>query len=132
MTYIPLTLAPRHVLGDLYARCERGDQVPVFLNTPNGERLGFADESLGNYADAFTFHIAEDYCKKLGAGHFTYSFEYDFADGAAAGTPQFKRKIRLSSIVLVMRKGYDKPAPKNRAVPEVPSDVDEAKSQTQT
>jgi hypothetical protein len=125
MTYIPLTLARRHVLGDLYARCERGDQVPVFLNSPTGEQIGFADESLGNYADAFTFHIAEDFCKKLGAGHFTYSFDYDFAEEAPE-TPAFKRKIRLNSIVLVMRKGYDKPAPKNRAVPEVAVDAGEA------
>jgi hypothetical protein len=114
MTYIPLTLARRHVLGDLYSRCERSDQIPVYLGSPNGERLGFADESWGNYADAFTFHIAEEYCKKLGAGHFTDSFEYDFADGAKSEASPLKRKIRLSSIVLVMRKGYEKPTPKTK------------------
>lgn len=112
MPYIPLTLARRHVLGDLYARCERCEKVPVYLDSPNGERLGFAEESLGTYADAFTFYIADEYCKKLGAGHFTYALEYDLV---AAGVPvasTSKQKVRLSSIILVSRKGYTKPTPK--------------------
>lgn len=114
MSYVPLTLARRHVLGDLYSRCERTNKIPVYLNSPNGERLGFVDESLGNYADAFTFHIPEDFCKKLSAGHFTYSFDYEFADDNIAEVSSLKRAIRLNSIVLVMRKGYEKPAPKRK------------------
>jgi hypothetical protein len=114
MTYIPLNLARRHVLGDLYGRCERAEQVPVYLNSTDGERLGFADESLGIYADAFTFHIPEDYCKKLSAGHFTYTLDYEYTGGKKPANSTAKRLVRLNSIVLVMRKGYDKPAPKNR------------------
>jgi hypothetical protein len=100
------------VLGEFYLRCDRVVTVPVHLNTPDGELLGYADESLGIYADAFTFHLSEELCKKLSAGHFTYSFDYDFASSAEKKLPVSKRRIKLSSIVLVARKGYDKPVPK--------------------
>lgn len=109
MTHQPLTMARRHVLGELYSRCEPVVDVPVYLNDTAGELLGYADESHGKYADAFTFHIADDICKKLAAGHFTYSFEYEFADQADSGLPSSRRRIQLSSILLIMRKGYEKP-----------------------
>lgn len=115
MSYQPLTMARRHVLGDLYSRCDPAESVPVYLNDSGGSLLGHVDESLGKYADAFTFHVAEDICKKLAAGHYTYSFDYDFADVGDAATPA-KRRIRLNSILLIMRKGYDKPTPKNAQV----------------
>jgi hypothetical protein len=102
-------MARRHVLGELYSRCEPVVDVPVYLNDTAGELLGYADESHGKYADAFTFHIADDICKKLAAGHFTYSFEYEFADQAESGVPAARRRIQLSSILLIMRKGYEKP-----------------------
>ena len=105
-------MARRHVLGDLYSRCEPASNVPVYLNDSAGEMLGFVDESHGKYADAFTFHIADDMCKKLATGHFTYSFDYEFADDDAAASPG-RRRIRLNSILLIMRKGYDKPIPKS-------------------
>jgi hypothetical protein len=111
MAYSPLTISRRHVLGDLYTRCERVEKVPVYLNDELGERLGFADESLGIYADAFTFHISEENCKKLAGGQFLYSFKYEFAD-RASGIPKTRRRIRLTSIMLTMRKGYDRPVPK--------------------
>jgi hypothetical protein len=113
-----VTMARRHVLGDLYSRCERAADVPVYLNDSTGEMLGHVDESLGEYADAFTFHLADDICKKLATGQFTYSFEYDYADGNDTATAPSKRRIRLSSISLVMRKGYEKPVPRNVAVAE--------------
>jgi hypothetical protein len=112
MTNPQLTMARRHVLGELYNRCEPALDVPVYLNDPSGELLGYVDESHGKYADAFTFHIAEDICKKLAAGHFGYSFDYDFADEADAAAPAARRRIRLNSILLVMRKGYAKPVPR--------------------
>jgi hypothetical protein len=47
MSYSPLTLARRHVLGALYFRCERMTAgVPVYLKDSAGERLGYVDESL--------------------------------------------------------------------------------------
>lgn len=109
MSHQPLTMARRHILGDLYSRCEPASGVPVYLNDQGGEMLGYVDESFGKYADAFTFHIADDICKKLAAGHFTYSFDYDYADGSDTTTAPAKRRIRLNSIMLIMRKGYDKP-----------------------
>lgn len=110
MTYSPLSLSRRHVLGDLYSRCEPVVNVPVYLNGADGEMLGYADQALGHYADAFSFHLTEEYCKKLSAGHFTYSFDYEFAEPDEKGGKN--RRIRLNSIVLVPRKGYDKPIPK--------------------
>ena len=117
MTYSPLTLARRHVLGELYLRCDRSERgVPVFLNDANGERLGFADESLGKYADAFTFHLSEEVCRKLAGGQFIYTFDYSFAETAAKAASPGRRRIRLTSIFLTMRKGYDKPVKRSAVV----------------
>jgi hypothetical protein len=113
MVYGPLTISRRHVLGDLYSRCERLGQVPVYLNDALGERLGFVDESKGHYADAFTFHISEENCKKLAGGQFLYSFNYDFATRTDSSLPDTKRRIKLNCILLTMRKGYDKPQPRS-------------------
>jgi hypothetical protein len=114
MTYSPLTLSRRHVLGTLYGRCERTTKdVPVYLNDTNGERLGYADEGLGKYADAFTFHLSEDNCKRLAGGHFTYSFDYHFSETASSSATPQKRRVRLISIFLTMRKGYEKPVPRS-------------------
>jgi hypothetical protein len=111
----PVTMARRHVLGDLHHRCEPVLDVPVYLNDTAGEVLGHVDESHGTYADAMTFHLADDVCKKLATGHFTYSFEYDYADGNDTVTAPSKRRIRLSSITLVSRKGYEKPVSRSVA-----------------
>lgn len=108
----PVTMARRHVLGDLNGRCEPVSDVPVYLNDTAGEMLGHVDESLGKYADAITFHLADDVCKKLATGQYTYSFEYEYAGVDDTESAPSKRRIRLSSITLVMRKGYDKPVPR--------------------
>lgn len=114
MTHGPVTLSRRHVLGPLYTRCERVSlRIPVYLNDENGERLGFVDESLGIYADAFTFHIDEEYCKKLVQGQLLYSFVYDFARRSEPGVVEHRRRIKLNCIVLTMRKGYTKPVSKS-------------------
>jgi len=107
----PLSVTRRHVLGDFYSRCDSIVSVPVYLETAGGEMLGYVDEGLGNYADAFCFHLAEDVCKKLSAGHFIYSFDFDYRK--EAGVPERRQRIKLNSIVLVMRKGYAKPIPRN-------------------
>jgi hypothetical protein len=106
-------MSRRHVLGDLNTRCEAAMDVPVLLNSAEGEVLGYVDESLGKYADAFTFHLEDAVCKKLATGHFTYSFEFEFANESDSALPSAKRRIRLVSIYLVMRKGYDKPVSKS-------------------
>lgn len=104
MSYSPLTLSRRHVLGDLYTICERVSQVPVYLNDTAGERLGFVDESQGHYADAFTFHISEENCKKLAAGHFQYAFNYEFASRTDSRLPSHRRRVKLTSITFLARK----------------------------
>ena len=107
----PVTMARRHVLGELSYRCEPVQNVPVYLDVINGEMLGYVDESSGKYADAITFHLAADICKKLAMGHYTYSFDFNYADGVET-TPASKRPLRLSSITLISPKDYEKPIPR--------------------
>ena len=115
MANSPVTMARRHVLGDLNYRCEPIQNVPVFLDDNGGEALGFVDENSGKYADAITFHLADDVCKKLATGQFTYSFEYDYADGHDSSASPSKRRVKLSSITLISRKGYEKPVSRSAA-----------------
>ena len=101
MTFAPLALARRHVLGELYRRCDAiFEPVPVYMNSELGERLGFADESLGKYADAILFHLAEDVCKKLSTGHFIYAFGFEKSN-PKSGVPG--GSIRLTHICLTGR-----------------------------
>ena len=109
MAYGPLALSRRHVLGEHYLRCETIESVPVYLNDMTGEVIGHVDESMGKYADAFLFHLSEEMCKKLSAGHFTYSFEFENVDTVP---PAAGRRFRLVAVVLTARKGYAKPLPK--------------------
>ena len=112
MAYSPLTVSRRHVLGDLYGRCERLVQVPVYLNDTEGEKLGFVDESQGHYADAYTFHISEENCKKLAGGQLLCSFNYDFASRSDSTLADTRRRIKLTCVFLTERKAYTKPQPK--------------------
>lgn len=121
MTYSPLSLSRRHVLGDLYSRCDSiAENVPVYLAGETQELLGHADEALGHYADAFSFHLPDDLCKKLSAGHFTYSFDYDYADPTVTGS---RGRIRLNSITLNARKAYAKPVSKSAAAALAPAEL---------
>ncbi|MEP7075272.1 MAG: hypothetical protein ABI878_05635 [Acidobacteriota bacterium] len=110
----PVTLSRRHVLGDFYARCLPIARIPVYLDSEEAGKIGFVDEGLGAYADAFQFHLSDEICKKLLSGHYTYSFQYDYADKKTEATA--RRRIRLTSILLNSRKGYAKPQPKTKAV----------------
>ena len=109
MAYAPIALSRRHVLGEYYSRCDAIESVPVYLEAPDGELLGQVDESMGKYADAFLFHLSEDFCKKLSAGHFTCSFDFEKVE-ETEGAP--RRRIKLNSITLIPRKAYAKPLPK--------------------
>ena len=104
-------LSRRHVLGDFYSRCLPIANIPVFLDTAESEMIGYVDEGLGVYADAFRFYLTDELCKKLTMGHFTYSFDYDFADRKDTASKN-RRRIKLNSITLNSRKGYAKPEPK--------------------
>jgi hypothetical protein len=97
MSYSPLAIKRRHVLGDIYKNCDTVESIPVYLNDASGELLGHADESMGRYADAFLFHLSEDVCKKLSTGHYNYSFEYDVLYNGE----DKRRHIKLNSILLV-------------------------------
>ena len=112
MAHSPLTLSRRHVLGDLYAQCEPLESVPVYWNDLEGSEIGFVDQSTGDYADAFTFHMGEEFCRKLAAGQILCHFNYEFAGKAAKSVPRGKGRIRLTSFVLLTRKGYEKPISK--------------------
>ena len=118
MAYSPLSLSRRHVLGDLYERCEAiADPVPVYVTEnepevvgePVPDLVGHADESLGHYADAFTFHISDELCKRLSAGHFTYELQYELAPAKPKTT---HRRVCISSISLIARQNYKKPLPR--------------------
>jgi hypothetical protein len=101
MTYSPLAIKRRQVLGDLYPDCDSVESVPVHLDNADGEQIGYVDESLGHYADAFLFHVPEDVCKKLSTGHYIYSFDYDYTDPDSTGR---HRRITINSIFLTGRK----------------------------
>ncbi len=109
-----LSMARRHVLGNMNSRCEPVTDVPVLLNDGDGEVLGHVDESLGKYADALTFHLDDQVCKRLASGHYSFSFEFKFADESDAELPAARRRIMLSSVFLIMRKGYEKPIPRSK------------------
>ena len=99
-------MSRRHVLGGYYSRCESIVSVPVYLDSTEGEMLGYVDQGLGHYADAFSFHLSDDVCKKLSSGYFTFAFDFSYADAV----PQSgSRKVTLNSISLIARQNYEKP-----------------------
>jgi len=109
MTEAILSLSRRHVLGDLYQRCDASrEHIPVYLAGDDAAPVlvGYADESLGYYADAFSFHLGSDECKKLATGNFTFSIGYEFS---RAGETNSRGRVKVSSITLTGRKTYDKP-----------------------
>ena len=97
MSYSPLAIKRSQVLGEIYRYCDIIESIPVYLNNAAGERLGFVDESLGHYADAFLFHLPEEVCKKLSTGHYQYGFDYD----VSYNKTDKKRHIKLNYITLV-------------------------------
>ena len=96
MSYSPIAIKRSHVLGDLYNHCDGIENIPVYMNDKSGELIGFVDESLGHYADAYLFHLPEDICKKLSTGHFNYVFDYSYT----GSTTNNKIRIVLNYIVL--------------------------------
>jgi hypothetical protein len=110
----PISLSRRHVLGDLYARCDSlSESIPVYSDGEGDPVLGSVDESLGHYRDAFSFHLSDDVCKQLAAGHYSYSFDYTHSDPERTG-PQ--SRITLNSIKLIGRRNYQKPAARGTLV----------------
>jgi hypothetical protein len=75
-----LNLKRRHVLGNIYSRCENIDNIPVYLDELSGEPIGFADESLGRYIDAFSFHLPNEICKKLSSNGYIIAVDYKVSE----------------------------------------------------
>jgi hypothetical protein len=73
----PLSLKRRHILGNLYGKCENITGIPVYLDEVTDEPIGFADESLGRYVDAFSFYLPDTICKRLASNGYVVAFDYD-------------------------------------------------------
>lgn len=92
------------ILGNMYTQCDRlNEHIVVYLNDAAGEKLGVVDESLGKYADAFTFHLSEENCKMLAGGKYDYTFDYQVAAPVAAASSRSKQRIQLISMFLKAR-----------------------------
>src|SRR5215204_1917029 len=113
MTLAILSISRRHVLGSLYDRCDAIEgSIPVYLAGDAPDLLGYADQALGHYADAFSFHLDSDSCKKLSAGQFSYAIGYDHSEPHSDGS---RGRVKLTSITLVRHKGYEKPIKASKA-----------------
>ena len=112
MTATILSLSRRHVLGDLYSRCDAVEgEIPVYLATEDEPIvIGHADQALGHYADAFSFHLEADECKKLSSGHFSFSVTYEHSQIREPGS---LGPVKVTAVTLIARKSYEKPIPKN-------------------
>jgi|SRR5687768_1956930 len=103
MIYSPLTLSRRHILGTFSGRCDPIRSVPVYLNDPLGEMIGFARENGESYADSVTFHIPEENCKSLASGRMGCSFDYDFSGVRTTERSNTSRRIKVTCFLLVAR-----------------------------
>jgi hypothetical protein len=96
MNYSPLAIRRNYILGNIYLQCDPIESIPVYLNEVSGELLGYVDEGLGPYTDAFLFHLPEDICKRLSSGQYQYGFDYD----VLSGQNDKKQRVKLNCIVL--------------------------------
>ena len=95
MTYSPLSIKRRNILGNIYNQCDAVTTIPVYMETKTEDPIGFMDESLGRYADAFVFHLPEDVCKRLSTSSYDLFFDYD--------SETKTNRIKLNYIVLVSK-----------------------------
>jgi hypothetical protein len=102
MSYSPLAIKRSYVLGKIYKQCDAIESIPVYMNDTSGELLGYVDESMGHYADAFIFHLPETVCKQLSMNHFDYAFDFEYSE--KTDQTANKKRIKLNHILLVGRK----------------------------
>ncbi|MGI8470445.1 MAG: hypothetical protein ACR2N3_18555 [Pyrinomonadaceae bacterium] len=95
MMYSPLSIRRRNILGDIYTKCDPITSIPVYMETKTEEPIGFVDESLGRYSDAFVFHLPEDICKKLSTSSYQVFIDFE--------SPDKENRIKLNHIILVSR-----------------------------
>lgn len=113
MTSTILSLSRRHVLGDIHYRCDDvSGSIPVYLAGDDEPVLiGYADQSLGHYSDAISFHLDSDEAKKLSTGSFSFSGTYEFSNPRDKSG---RSRVKITSITLTGRKSYEKPVPKQK------------------
>jgi hypothetical protein len=99
MSYSPIAIKRLNVLDKIYNQCDAIENIPVFLDNESGELLGYVDESLGHYADAFTFHLPENICKKLSSSLYDYNFGFEYAEKTSSVVNN--KRINLKHIVLI-------------------------------
>jgi hypothetical protein len=100
MSLQTISIARSQVLGNFNARCEKIELIPVYMSEDMETQIGFVDQSLGPYADAFSFHLPADMCKRLSSGQFSFSFGYDDKARAKKGN---QSRITLNYICLTTR-----------------------------
>lgn len=115
MTTTTLSLSRRHVLGDIHFRCDDvSGSIPVYLaGDAEPVLIGYADQSLGHYSDAISFHLNPEDCKKLSTGNFSFSGTYELSNPHDKGE---RGRVKITSITLTGRKSYEKPVPKQIVV----------------
>ncbi len=101
MSYSPLAIKRNSILGKIYKQCDAIESIPVYMNDTSGELLGYADESLGHYADAFVFHLSETLCRQLSTSHFDYAFGFEYIE--KNGKSIVKKRIKLNHIFLIQK-----------------------------
>ena len=99
MSLQTISIARSQVLGNFNSRCDMIELIPVYMSEDMETQIGFVDQSLGLYADAFSFHLPPDMCKRLSSGQFSFSFGYE-KNRAKEGN-QFR--IALNCICLTTR-----------------------------
>ncbi len=102
MSYSPLAIKRSYVLGEIYKQCDSIESIPVFMHDKSGEMLGYVDESMGQYADAFIFHLSETVCKQLSMSHFNYAFGFEYSEETEEVAS--KKRIKLNHILLIGKK----------------------------
>ena len=100
MSLQTISIARSQVLGSFNSRCEKIELIPVYMSEDLETQIGFVDQSLGPYSDAFSFHLPPDMCKRLSSGQFSFSFGYDNKEWAERGQ---KPRITLNYICLTSR-----------------------------
>ena len=101
MKFSPLAIKRRYILGNLTEKCDTVSKIPVYLNDKSEPPIGFADESLGRYADAFLFHLPEDVCKKLSTN--SYDLDVDYEVHQREDKTSGNVRLKLNHIILTAR-----------------------------
>jgi hypothetical protein len=101
MQYSPLAIKRRYILGTLADKCDPVNQIPVYLDENPDEPIGFADESLGRYVDAFLFHLPEDVCARLAKNG--YDLDVNYAVYQQTERKRGGERLKLNRIILTSR-----------------------------